>query len=236
MYLRPLADFIEFLGQRNHSAEDVLVYLALRMLAPWECSSITLHNLTKYGDLELSTSFGADCGADVKIFLRQAIHQSTHIFTPLEIEGERNEHFLALPIELNRSPHAVMGICTSEKISEKKELAYFLQGIANLVALYVYQRDLPARGSHDYARSRALEAAQSGGRDLTQRQLLILKLIADGMTNLAIAEQLQYSESTIRQESIRIYAKLGCYGRHEAAEIYRGRASGDLLELAALAE
>lgn len=56
---------------------------------------------------------------------------------------------------------------------------------------------------------------------LTQRQQLILKLIAEGRTNNDIADMLAYSESLIRQETIRIYDVLDCSGRLEAAEMYR---------------
>ena len=56
---------------------------------------------------------------------------------------------------------------------------------------------------------------------LSQRQQLILKLIAEGRTNSDVADMLSYSESLIRQETIRIYDFLGCSGRLEAAEIYR---------------
>jgi DNA-binding CsgD family transcriptional regulator len=51
--------------------------------------------------------------------------------------------------------------------------------------------------------------------------MLILKLISENRTNVMISERLGYSESTIRQETIKIYAKLGCNGREEAADIYR---------------
>lgn len=53
------------------------------------------------------------------------------------------------------------------------------------------------------------------GVKLTERQELILVLIEDGHTNLAIAEKLGYSESLIRQESIAIYRKLGILGRRD---------------------
>lgn len=56
--------------------------------------------------------------------------------------------------------------------------------------------------------------------ELTQRQQLILKLIAEGRTNNDIADLLTYSESLIRQETIKIYDFLGCNGRAEAAAIY----------------
>jgi DNA-binding CsgD family transcriptional regulator len=51
--------------------------------------------------------------------------------------------------------------------------------------------------------------------------LLILKLISENRTNILISELLGYSESTIRQETIKIYAKLGCNGREEASRIYK---------------
>jgi DNA-binding NarL/FixJ family response regulator len=61
------------------------------------------------------------------------------------------------------------------------------------------------------------------GLPLTQRQDLILRMISEGRTNLAISEILKYSESTIRQETIKIFSKLGCDGRTEATEIYNSQ-------------
>jgi DNA-binding CsgD family transcriptional regulator len=58
---------------------------------------------------------------------------------------------------------------------------------------------------------------------LTERQEVILKLISEGRTNGDIADILGYSESLIRQETIRIYAILKCNGRQEAGHIYLSR-------------
>jgi DNA-binding CsgD family transcriptional regulator len=44
--------------------------------------------------------------------------------------------------------------------------------------------------------------------------------MAQEKTNLAISQILGFSESTIRQESIRIYEKLRCDGRKEAAMLF----------------
>jgi DNA-binding NarL/FixJ family response regulator len=46
-------------------------------------------------------------------------------------------------------------------------------------------------------------------------------MISEGRTNLAIGEMLKYSESTIRQETIKIFSKLGCDGRVEASNLYK---------------
>ena len=60
--------------------------------------------------------------------------------------------------------------------------------------------------------------------DLTTRQITILTLMADGLVNGEIARELMLSESTIRQETVRIYRALGVGNRQEASR--KGRALG----------
>ena len=54
-----------------------------------------------------------------------------------------------------------------------------------------------------------------GNAELTSRQEIILGFIKDGKTNGAIARELVFSESLIRQETILIYSKLGVRGRQD---------------------
>lgn len=61
-------------------------------------------------------------------------------------------------------------------------------------------------------------------QELTSRQIRILDLISEGMTNAEIAKQVLLSESTVRQETIRIYRILKCHSRSEA--IVKARANG----------
>jgi DNA-binding CsgD family transcriptional regulator len=51
---------------------------------------------------------------------------------------------------------------------------------------------------------------------LTDRQRTVLEQIARGRTNIQIAHNLGFSESTIRQETIAIYRALRVHGRQEA--------------------
>lgn len=67
-------------------------------------------------------------------------------------------------------------------------------------------------------------AREANGEDLSSRQLKILELMAEGMVNVEIARELMLSESTIRQETVRIYRALGVPNRSEAAK--KGRALG----------
>jgi DNA-binding CsgD family transcriptional regulator len=53
---------------------------------------------------------------------------------------------------------------------------------------------------------------------LTDRQLTVLRFIAEGKTNAQIAQDLILSESTIRQETVKIYRALGVHARGEAGK------------------
>lgn len=53
---------------------------------------------------------------------------------------------------------------------------------------------------------------------LTERQLMVLRLMAEGKTNGQIAQELILSESTIRQETVKIYRALGVHARSEAGK------------------
>jgi DNA-binding CsgD family transcriptional regulator len=69
------------------------------------------------------------------------------------------------------------------------------------------------------------------GEKLTERQLTILIGIALGKTNILIAQELILSESSIKQESVKIFRALGVANRQQAAT--KAKAMGLLTETAA---
>ena len=79
-----------------------------------------------------------------------------------------------------------------------------------------------ARGA--IGKPRSAEVTAPTPEDLTSRQLKILNLMADGLVNAEIAKELLVSESTVRQETVRIYRALAVPNRLEAAT--KGRALG----------
>ena len=56
---------------------------------------------------------------------------------------------------------------------------------------------------------------------MSDRQLSIAKMIADGLTNREIAQTLNFSESTARYETIKIYERLQVKNRAQAAAMVR---------------
>lgn len=67
---------------------------------------------------------------------------------------------------------------------------------------------------------------------LTERQITVLEHLALGLTNRQIATRMGFSESTIRQETMAIYAFFGVRGRKEAvdAALMRGMVTQDDLD------
>ena len=58
-------------------------------------------------------------------------------------------------------------------------------------------------------------------RHLTLRQQRLMRLVAHGLTNKEIAEELRLSEFTVRNHMSRILKRLGARSRDEAAEAVR---------------
>ena len=111
------------------------------------------------------------------------------------------------------------------KLEFEEATAQYLEAISlilsNAIRNQTQSRKKQSRDRDELSKSETFTIDPSEyEKPLTERQSLILKLIAEGRTNAAIADVLGYSESFIRQETIKIYAKLGCSGRNEAAQIY----------------
>src|SRR5918912_1605672 len=65
------------------------------------------------------------------------------------------------------------------------------------------------------------EEPSTGIPRLTHRQLEILKLVVEGLSNAQIAEKLFLSESTVKQHLRRAYKTLGVRSRSQAAALFR---------------
>jgi DNA-binding NarL/FixJ family response regulator len=66
------------------------------------------------------------------------------------------------------------------------------------------------------------EPSQRGAqpaRNLTEREIELLRLVADGMSNKAIARALSVSENTVKYHMRNILQKLGAQNRTEAVTL-----------------
>ena len=129
----------------------------------------------------------------------------------------------ALPIELAGVTTGAFLFTLSKKVPNPVFSKQVTSMLASLGGLFMDNKGLSLKESSGVAQNDERQNAASI-QELTSRQLKILELVADGLTNAAIAKVVLLSESTVRQETIRIFRVLNCHSRTEA--IVKARAIG----------
>jgi DNA-binding CsgD family transcriptional regulator len=143
--------------------------------------------------------------------MSEAIREKRLVVGKLDHLGLEFE-VIALPFITHDMPTGLMALVLEEKHFELQELQVASEMFFKLEAFYLESLDL---GNTLKNGSGIIPASPD---DLSSRQLTILHHIQDGLVNLEIAKQLMLSESTIRQETVRIYRALGVGNRQEAVK------------------
>lgn len=162
----------------------------------WECVD---QDRTRGGDPVL------DALREARIVVR--VHQSSdgqgmgyvYVTSGMSIDGIR----VALLVHARRSPQ------------DAPLLETFLNAIVHVLLVEI--RALTASESSTRPLSSGMSVSLDGGPMLSERQRQVLDLMGQGATYGQMALRLGYSESTVKQEAMRIFRKLGVRNRQEAA-------------------
>jgi ATP/maltotriose-dependent transcriptional regulator MalT len=114
------------------------------------------------------------------------------------------EHSIEIYGALIAALFAAVGIWLGLKITKKEKV----------VLLKEVVREVPMA-----AEPFAINEAQLRERGITRRELEILELIAQGMSNREIADKLFVSENTVKTHSSRLFDKLSAKRRTQAVQI-----------------
>jgi DNA-binding CsgD family transcriptional regulator len=126
---------------------------------------------------------------------------------------------LVVPLVSYSTPHGVCAVSSGESLRNPQASVAVLSELCLALSLYL----LPTAGGR--ARPVAWSAQHDGGArlrgtvaplELSDRQFAVLEGIAKRLTNRQIARSIGFSESTVRQETMSIYAYFGVRGRREA--------------------
>ena len=121
-----------------------------------------------------------------------------------------SQTFIALSIDIHGAPAGALGVMSQKQVQPTPELISYISAIGGLVGLYL------SRISQGRFAQSMKPNEGANGDFLTPRQMRILDLMAQSYTNPQIAKDLGFSESTVRQETMRIYQILQVSGRKEA--------------------
>jgi DNA-binding CsgD family transcriptional regulator len=165
----------------------------------------TIKPIASYGE-----SVGAESGLSAwdDSTLSEAVREKAVRTGALVVDGKKLS-VLAVPFIANGVPRGLVALVIDDanfEVEFPKELAEL---ISKLGAFYLDTLDFG-----NMTNGHALAAV--GPEDLTTRQITILSHIQTGLVNLEIAKILMLSESTIRQETVKIYRALGVANRQEA--------------------
>ncbi len=122
--------------------------------------------------------------------------------------------FIAWPITVRGAHMSVLGLCLNRSEAPTPTLISFFETIGGIIALQL--------SKSTRVNSSTLEDEVLTKLNLfTRRQRDVIRLVTEGLTNTQIGIELGFSESTIRQETMRIYEILGATGRADAVRMYR---------------
>jgi DNA-binding CsgD family transcriptional regulator len=142
--------------------------------------------------------------------LSEAVREKVVSFGQVEIEGS-SLSIMALPFIAGGVPRGLVTLVVDKPNFKVDFPEEFARMISKLGAFYLDTLDFGVMSNGN-------GLAITNPEDLTTRQTNILGHIEAGLVNFEIAKILMLSESTIRQETVKIYRALGVGNRQEAVK------------------
>jgi DNA-binding CsgD family transcriptional regulator len=126
---------------------------------------------------------------------------------------------MAAPLMSHSTPFGVCVISSDEPMAQPQQSAEILNDYSLALSLYV--QPTPANDSQPVQPpsrqpSEVPPRSTLVSHQLTERQLIVLRYLCQGYSNRQIAQRMGFSESTVRQDTMAIYASLGVHRRAEA--------------------
>ncbi|CAB4967461.1 MAG: hypothetical protein F2840_14735 [Actinobacteria bacterium] len=240
----PLPDRIERLGllaqtlMLNPSWDDLTRLLVLRIFDGWRCSGAVVFTPVANGSLSLLASYGypesqlqslATVPLEFDAPLPRAMSTDEVVWFPevidvVEATGRvpislaDSSGLILAPLTRLGIPLMVVALSFRDELPTNPASGPFVAAVKSLLELHL--------GQSEYRRSDGRAPVPGDSADdrpsqlfdvsLSARQLQVLTLLAQAKTNRSIALDLGYSESTIRQETLRLYRALNVNSRSDA--------------------
>lgn len=225
MYVKEIAALTDFMSSAYRNTDELCKFLALSIFQNLNPKSIFVGEVDSSGALIHVSSFGFDndeiqrwaklsLALDIPITEAVLKNKCVVVSSPAEflekypvasklgVEDFDWKSCIAVPIV----PYGVYFLVLQSKPKKDAEFEDFLRAVGHLLSLSLRQR----------TRIQNLQIpAATSPTTLSPRQKLVMSLLAKGFTNAQIAQEIGYSESLVRQETIAIYAALKVSGRKE---------------------
>jgi hypothetical protein len=225
MHIAEIGALTYFLASTPRSIDDICRYLVLHTFRSHAANAIYLGQVEKDGHLLMKSSFGFEekyisqwerIPLALNVPIVEAVRNSSEALfltkeeffanypqvNSLGIVGTDWESCVASSIQFEGAYMLVFN--SVPKIDS--DFKSFLQTIGHLISLHLHDSNL-------HFKNEALSNLPR--KALTSRQELIRDLLVKGFSNPYIAQEIGYSESLVRQETIIIYSAMRVSGRKE---------------------
>ena len=235
--LEIISDFTIFLQNKGLTIQDICQYLVTVSLKDYGFYCAVFAEIQKNGQVRVTSHFGADpkdveawqdIDFEVKTPVNDCLRENRIVWiNTLPNYSQDYELLNSLPTDsrlktlvafpLRGSSHLLgsISILSSKKIELDTEIELLIKSLCHMTALRleIHSNSTPkSKESHNGE----ISINNSKLSQLTPRQKKILEMLIEKKTNKEIADELIYSVSTIKQETIAIYEKLGLRGREDS--------------------
>jgi DNA-binding CsgD family transcriptional regulator len=235
--LEIISDFTIFLQNKGLTIQDICQYLVTVSLKDYGFYCAVFAEIQKNGQVRVTSHFGADpkdveawqdIDFEVKTPVNDCLRENRIVWiNTLPNYSQDYELLNSLPTDnrlktlvafpLRGSSHLLgsISILSSKKIELDTEIELLIKSLCHMTALRL---EIHANSTPKSKESHNGEISINNSKlsQLTPRQKKILEMLIERKTNKEIADELIYSVSTIKQETIAIYEKLGLRGREDS--------------------
>ena len=214
--MNEIRSFIEWLSY-HPTADEIARALVLDHLAPLGACCARIGLLNPDDSLTFAGEYGFEDGRKGGTFTSAEWRSWSHDAAEIAM-GRNTDHWSPdkklLMFQL-RHRGAIQGhllVRFSNPVEETERVEEVVLDYAVPISLYLSLNSDGRRSGSGISRD------DTGGNQLTARQLSILGGMVEGKTNHELATELGFSVSTIRHETMRIYQALAVSDRKEAAK------------------
>jgi len=166
----------------------------------------------------------ADGGTSALVFRTGRSRLSSHLDRDsdelrgvVEDLGVRSQ--IGVPLDVRGERHGVMMVCSAQPAYFSEDDLHFIETVARWVGLVGHQAATVEQTVAEAAREGLRVAAEDTVGKLTPRQREVASLIAAGLTNMEIAEQLVLTPGTVANHVEGILRRLGFRSRTQVAAL-----------------
>lgn len=216
--MHDIRTFIDWLSY-HPTSDEITRALVMEYMAPLGACCARIGRLHDNDSLEFLGEYGFDAGKAKQTFPSE-VWRAWDNDEALIALGKNAEpwnpakNMLMIQLRERGAIHGYLVIRFSETVADTAHVEEIARNYAVTLGLYLSLLHQPSGSS-----SRVLQDRGDTSSDqLTPRQISILRGMVEGKTNHELANELGFSVSTIRHETMRIYQALSVSDRKEAAK------------------